>query len=106
MNVIKAGYKIVSPCDAFYFYLKPLSPTVALQYNFRDLRALFQATGQRLGAAKVTVSDTILRALWVMVTAAPRSAIAVINQEWTRIRLRMTFPDKRAGTDQMTERRP
>jgi glycosyltransferase involved in cell wall biosynthesis len=104
MSVIDAGYKISSPCDAFYFYLKPISPTDALHYNYRDLRALFHATGERLGAARVASSDTILRALWAMATAAPMSAIGVINREWTRIRLRLTFPHKPGRTDAMSGR--
>lgn len=99
MSVVKAGYKIISPCDAFYFYLKPISPTAALRDNYRDLRALFHATGERLGAAKVGTSDTVLRSLWAIVILAPRAAFVVVHREWTRIRLRLTFPHKAARTD-------
>jgi len=99
MSVVKAGYKIISPCDAFYFYLKPISPTAALRYNYRDLRALFHATGERLGAAKVGVSDTILRSIWAILILAPRSAFVVVHREWTRMRLRLTFPHKAVRTD-------
>lgn len=92
MSVVGAGYKVFSPCDAFYFYLKPISPITGLRYNYRDLRALFHATGERLGAARVTSADTILRSLWAIVTSAPLSALAVIHREWTRVWLRLTFP--------------
>jgi glycosyltransferase involved in cell wall biosynthesis len=104
MSVVDAGYKIISPCDAFYYYLKPISPTIALHYNYRDLRAIFHATGERVGAARVGTSDTVLRALWTIATGVPMSALAIINREWTRIRLRLMFPNRASRTGALNGR--
>jgi rhamnosyltransferase len=93
--VLNAGYKIVSPCDAFYFYIKPLSPSTSLRYNYRDLGAICDATGHRFGAAGVTTSKTILNALWAITTGVPRAALSIIGKEATRIRLRLEFPRSR-----------
>lgn len=93
--VLNAGYKIVSPCDAFYFYIKPISPSLSLRNNYRDLRAIFEATGNRFGAADITASKTILNAFWVIATGVPRAALSIIGREATRIWLRLDFPRSR-----------
>ncbi len=94
--VLKAGYKIMSPCDAFYFYIKPVSPSMALRYGDRDLRAIFNATGGRFGAANVPLPRTMLTAFRAMVTGVPRAILSVIARELTRVRLRWGFPERRA----------
>ena len=99
MRAVDAGYTILSPCDAFYLYLKPISPAANIRNNYRDLRAIFMATGARLGAVKTSTSDVIRHALWTIATAAPRSAFVVIHREVTRIRLRLAFPEQRDGHD-------
>ncbi len=98
-RVVDAGFTIFSPCDAFYLYLKPISPSANVENNYRDLRAIFLATGTRLGAVKTGTADIIRHALWTMATAAPRSALLVIERELTRIRLRLAFPKQRQTHD-------
>lgn len=104
MRAVAAGYTIVSPCDAFYLYAKAISPTTNIRNNYRDLRAIFMATGARLGAVRTSTSDTIRHALWTMITAAPRSAFVIIHRELTRIRLRLAFPDQRDRHDPPQEK--
>lgn len=91
-GVLKAGYKILSPCDAFYFYIKPLSPNTLLRYNYRDLRAIFEATGNRFGAANISTSKTVLNALWAIAVGVPQAILSIIRREATRISLRLEFP--------------
>ena len=98
-RAVDAGYTIFSPCDAFYLYLKPISPSANLVNNYRELGAIFLATGTRLGAVKTGTAETIGHALWTMATAAPRSALVVIHRELTRIRLRLAFPRQRQRHD-------
>lgn len=90
--VIKAGYQILSPCDAFYFYIKAVSPSTSLRYNDRDLRAIFHATGVRFGAADVTPIKALWRASWTIASEVPRAVVSVIARESTRVGLRFAFP--------------
>jgi rhamnosyltransferase len=97
-SVLQAGYTILSPCDAFYLYIKPIPPAVSLRNEDRDLRAIFNATGERFGPATVGSSTTFARAARRIVTGVPRAVFTVVNQELTRIRLRLAFPDFPAQT--------
>jgi len=90
--VLKAGYKILSPCDAFYFYVKPVSPITSLRYADRDLRAIYNATGRRFGAAAVAPSRTFLNASWAIAVGVPQMGLSIIARELTRVRLRFGFP--------------
>lgn len=90
--VLKAGYKILSPCDAFYFYVKPISPITSLRYADRDLRAIYHATGRRFGAAAVAPSRTFLNASWAVAVGVPQGVVSVVARELTRVRLRFGFP--------------
>jgi rhamnosyltransferase len=91
--VLQAGYTILSPCNAFYLYMKRVPPAVSLRYQDRDSRAVFHATGVRFGPAAIGRSITVAHAAWAIVTGVPRAAFSVVNQELTRIRLRLAFPD-------------
>lgn len=91
-EALNAGYTIVSPCDAVYQYIKPVSARTHLLYDDRDSRAVFHATGERFGGARVARTTTILGALWTIATESPRAAFSVINRELTRIYLRLVFP--------------
>ncbi len=89
---LKAGYKILSPCDAFYFYIKPVSPVTSLRYADRDLRAIYHATGRRFGAAAVAPSRTFLNASWAIAVGVPQVVLSIVARESTRVRLRFGFP--------------
>lgn len=51
-EVLKVGYTIISPCEAFYSYLKVVSPHQRRVIGRREAQAVFDATGERLGALK------------------------------------------------------
>lgn len=93
LRAVRAGYTILSPCDAFYLYLKPLSPAELLRKNDLELRAILSATGERLGGARAKSSTTLLQALWAISTEAPRAAAGIVHREATRFKLRLAFPD-------------
>lgn len=91
-DVLRGGYIIVSPCDAFYRYIKPFLPHVGLRYADRDSRAVFAATGVRVGASNISVGRTILGSIWSALTEAPRAALLVLKREATKVWLRLRFP--------------
>jgi rhamnosyltransferase len=93
--ILKLGYKIVSPCDAFYVYTKPQSQAQLVRKNYRELRAIFGATGTRFGSARVPRVTTFYRAASKIAIRAPLAALSVIAREFTKVQLRMTFPMKR-----------
>lgn len=94
IRVLRAGYSIASPCDAFYLYLKVLSPSELLRKNDLELRAVFSVTGKRFDNATARPPSTLMRALWAIATEAPRAVASVVHREVTRLRLRRAFPDR------------
>jgi rhamnosyltransferase len=98
-KVLRRGYIVLSPCPAFYMYLKVLTPANLLRKNDLELRAVFSATGEKVGAAKVPRRIAIWRAAVSIAVGAPLAAWSVINRELTRVSLRVSFPTNDARGD-------
>jgi len=65
-SVLRNGYSILSPIPAFYFYSKRLSPLAELFKNYKELVAIYQHFGMRIGfvnVSKWTALNSLLRAV-------------------------------------------
>lgn len=69
------GHRIISPCPAFYAYLKPLTPAAARRKNFRELIAVHQLMGERLGELRGGFPSAVRRAIRTIGVRIPARAV-------------------------------
>lgn len=97
-EVLARGYRIVSPCPAFYAYLKPIAPAAARRKNFRELRAVYEAFGQRVGALRGGLPDALAGALRTLIVGTPRSVVRAAHAEAVGVALHLAFAVRSATT--------
>jgi rhamnosyltransferase len=90
-RVLKAGFTIVSPCPAFYCYMKRLSVQARIKKNHRELLQIYRSTGMRLGFVGATSAFTLLDFLRGVLVRAPRDGLARVSEESLRLVLRWRF---------------
>jgi hypothetical protein len=90
-EVLARGYRILSPCPAFYAYLKPIAPAAARRKNFRELRAVYEALGQRVGALRGGLPGALADALRTLGVGVPRSIVRTAHAELVGAALHLAF---------------
>lgn len=96
-NVLALGYRIVSPCPAFYAYLKPISPAAARRKNFRELEAVHEAMGVRVGALRGGLPGAIVGALRTVAVGIPLLVFRSVHAEAVGVRLHLAFTRRPAS---------
>ncbi len=90
-EVLRRGYVVHSPCNAFYAYLKELSPDENMRKNYRELKQVYRSTGQRVGFINRSIGETIVDLAKGVVIGVPISALRVARFELKRAYLRLRF---------------
>ncbi len=86
--VLEAGHVIVSPCPAFYLYLKRVSGEAAVRKNYGELLAVYDATGVPLGLLRRGVAGTVLVAVRGVLAGTARHALSMTRREAAAVVLR------------------
>jgi len=87
-DILKLGCTIISPIPAFYQYIKFISPSDNVRNNYRDIAALFNRTGYKVGFVKTPFATLLKNIVYYPVLAAVTSA----RTEILKLRLKLRFP--------------
>lgn len=80
LDVLKKGWKILSPCPAVYAYLKKIPHSRLIEKNNRELQAVFDHTGVKLGHFKESMSGKLRKFAGRIVTAPVSAAYRTMVQ--------------------------
>lgn len=86
-DVVNRGYAIYSPCAAPYLYVKKSSPAEAVRKNYREIQAIYQHSGARLGFARNSHRTAMARMFKAILLGAPSAALGAIRVEFLKCRL-------------------
>lgn len=87
-DVLRSGYKIISPIPAFYYYAKPMSRLAELKKNYREIVAIQHATGSAVGFVSRASISSLVRSLGT----ATRRFLDEIRLTLMRYWLSLRFP--------------
>jgi len=90
-EILRKGYSVITPIPAFYYYSKRLSPVSELYKNYRELVAINQKFGWRIGFVKPSVSR-MTGNFCLNVLNSVYSSMKTIRFEWIKLYLRLKFP--------------
>lgn len=90
-QVLRAGYSIVSPIPAYYYYNKELSPVAELYKNYKELVAIKLEFGKTLGFVSIKRGQAVLRFVKGLGYAS-YSFVKTIRYEMLRAYLSLRFP--------------
>ena len=90
-EILKKGYTVITPIPAFYFYKKQSNPISELHKNYRELVAINQRFGWRLGFVKFGGLKPVTE-FCVGVSSSLRDAMKKIHFEMIKAYLRLKFP--------------
>lgn len=105
LDVLSRGHRVLSSVPAFYAYVKSIPPSAAMRKNDRELRAIFEATGARLGAAQSSLTAVLATAVWCVLIGIPRAALNELRRAVIAVVLRTTFPRHASRPDALVLRR-
>jgi glycosyltransferase involved in cell wall biosynthesis len=90
-EVLKRGYVVHSPCNAFYAYLKEFSPDESMKKNYREVKQVYLSTGQRVGFINRSIKETLVDLARGVLIGVPVSALRVARFELKKAYLRLSF---------------
>lgn len=90
LEVLQNGWKIFSPCPTVYFYLKDTPHKKQIEKNNRELRAIYERTGVRLGHFRETGAGKLKKFAFEIIFAPVFSLYKTLVRMFLEFSMRFT----------------